>query len=190
MRALNLRAYSFEENIMSRSLGNVIADSLALGTGYADRLLAEVSPEQFARFATPGGQVIESNHPCFILGHLALYPTKIVEVLSDQAPSVVVPDAFEQVFSKDAKCVDDPDGTIYPAMDEVVGVFRSAYSEASEQLRAASDEQLGQPNPNVGRMADLFPSIGSMHAFYCGGHIMLHMGQFSAWRRAMGMGPA
>jgi len=26
--------------------------------------------------------------------------------------------------------------------------------------------------------------------FYLGGHVMLHIGQMSAWRRMMGLGPA
>ena len=35
---------------MNRSLGNIIADSLELSVGYAERLLKDVTPEQFAIF--------------------------------------------------------------------------------------------------------------------------------------------
>ena len=93
-------------------------------------------------------------------------------------------------FSRTATCQDDPDGKIYPAMEEVTGFFHASYREAAEVLRGASDDLLERPNPSEGRMAELFPSVGSMLAFYAGGHFMLHMGQMSAWRRMVGLGPA
>ena len=51
---------------MSRSIGNVIADSLELCLGYSERLLKDVAPEQFCRFAVVNGKTIESNHPAFV----------------------------------------------------------------------------------------------------------------------------
>jgi len=45
-------------------------------------------------------------------------------------------------------------------------------------------------NPLGGRMTDLFPTLGSLQSFYCGGHIMMHLGQVSAWRRMMDLGAA
>jgi len=44
---------------MSRSLGNVIADSLQLSMGYGERLLRGVPADRFPRFASPGGVVVE-----------------------------------------------------------------------------------------------------------------------------------
>jgi hypothetical protein len=57
---------------MSRSLGNIIADTLQLSVGYAERLLKEVPAEHFGRFARVGGTIVESNHPAFIYGPLIL----------------------------------------------------------------------------------------------------------------------
>jgi len=173
---------------MSRSLGNVIADSLELSVGYGERLLKDVTPELFARFATPGGETIESNHPAFVYGHLSLYGPRILTQLKQSGPTV--PPNFESVFSKDAKCVDDPRGTIYPPMAEVTGLFFDGYKAAAAALRAAPDSAFQEPNPMEGRMATLFPTIGSLHTFYCGGHLMMHLGQISAWRRMAGLGPA
>lgn len=144
---------------MSRSLGNILADSLQLGIGYAERLLKEVPAEQFARFARPGGVVVESNHGAFVLGHLSLYPTRILEQLEGNAGAVAPPARFVEAFSKDA-------------------------------LRAAPDAAFSAPNPAGGRMAELFPTLGSMQAFYVGGHLMMHLGQMSAWRRMLGLKPA
>lgn len=173
---------------MTRSLGNIIADSLQLSLNYGERLLKDVTPAQFARFACPGGQAIESNHPAFIYGHLSLYGPRILTQLGRTAP--VIPAGFEAVFSKDAKCTDDPTGTIYPAMGTVTQFFFDGYKAAAAALREVPDAALQQPNPLEGRMAELFPSLGSLQSFYCGGHLMMHLGQMSAWRRMAGLGAA
>ena len=173
---------------MSRSLGLTISDSLQLSLGYAERLLNGVDAAQFARFGNPGGQPVESNHAAFVYGHLSLYAPRILKDLSHEAPTV--PDGFDKVFSKDAQCVDDPDGTIYPAMEQVTEFFFAGYRAALEALKSTSDETFQQPNPLGGPMAEKFPSLGSMHNFYVGGHIMIHMGQMSAWRRMQGLGSA
>ncbi|MGA0039798.1 MAG: DinB family protein [Pirellulales bacterium] len=173
---------------MSRTLGNVIADSLGLSLINAERLLKGVTPERFGRCAAPGGTLVVSNHPAFIYGHLSLYAPKVLLQLGHPAPPV--PDQFELSFSKDASCRDDVDGDLYPPMDEVLAFFREGYRMVTAALRSVSDDVLDQPNPAEGRIKELFPTIGSAQNFYCGGHIMMHMGQMSAWRRMEGLGPA
>ena len=173
---------------MSRSLGNVIADSLQLSMGYGERLLRGVPADRFPRFASPGGVVVESNHPAFIYGHLSLYAPKILRLIGHPAPPV--PDQFDVRFSKDAQCVDDPDLDLYPAMAEVVEFFTEGHRMVSAALRSTPDDALQQPNPAEGRMKELFPTIGSTVAFYCGGHMMMHLGQMSGWRRMEGLGAA
>ena len=118
---------------MSRSLGNVIADSLELCLGYAERLLKDVTPEQFGRFAVVKGHVIESNHPAFVYGHLCLYGPRILSQLGQPGP--VAPEGFDAVFSKDAKCVDDVAGTVYPPMAAVTQAFFDGYKAALPVLR-------------------------------------------------------
>ena len=105
-------------------------------------------------------------------------------------PAPTVPAGFELAFSKDAVCRDDADGDLYPSMEEIVTFFREGYRMVTGALRSTPNDVLDQPNPAEGRMRELFPTIGSVQAFYCGGHIMMHMGQMSAWRRMEGMGPA
>jgi hypothetical protein len=85
--------------------------------------------------------------------------------------------------------MDDADGSIYPPMDEVTSALLRAYRAVAEALDCAVDEVFAGENPNEA-MRGKFPTKGAMIGFYVGGHFMLHMGQMSAWRRAMGMGPA
>lgn len=168
---------------MPRTLGNTIADSLELGLGYAERLLQGVEATHFARLAAPGGHLVASNHGAFLYGHLALYGPRIVGELGGDAASIACPEPFARLFSKDAVCQDDPAGTLYPPMERIVDCFFRGYRTAVDTLRGAEDRLLDQANPRGGPMAERFPTLGSMHAFYAGGHLMLHMGQMSAWRR-------
>jgi hypothetical protein len=167
----------------------MIAASARLGLGYAERLLKDVRPDQFARFATIGDTTIESNHPAFIYGHLSLYACRVIDGVGADASPYQPSAAFLEAFSKDAKCVDDPAGTIYPAMNEITSALLDSYRAAADALDSAEDAVLLSENPNEA-MRGKFPTTGAMHGFYMGGHFMLHMGQMSAWRRAMGLGPA
>jgi hypothetical protein len=129
--------------------------------------------------------VVASNHPAFIYGHLSLYAPKILIQIGNPAPAV--PEGFELAFSKDAVCRDDPDGDLYPAMDDVLAFFQEGYRMVTGALRSAPNEVFERPNPAEGRMRELFPTIGSVQVFYCGGHMMMHLGQMSAWRRMEGL---
>jgi hypothetical protein len=175
---------------VTTAIGNIIADSLQLGLSKTRGLLVGVTDEMFARFASPGGVAIKSNHASFVLGHLSIYPARIIEQLGGDATALKLPESFVEVYSPTAKCLDDAEGTIYPPMQEVVDRFFAGYEAALGQFRASDDELFLRPNPTGGRSTELFPTIGSMHAFYAGGHIMLHLGQLSAWRRMSGLGEA
>ncbi len=171
------------------TIGPMIAASARLGLGYAERLLKDVSPDQFSGFAHVGETVIHSNHPAFIYGHLSIYAPRIVQQLGGDTSGLAPSAKFEELFSKDAQCVDDPDRSIYPAMDVIVSALFNGYNAAVTALENAPDEIFAQSNPNEA-MRGKFPTIGAMHGFYVGGHFMLHMGQMSAWRRAVGLGAA
>ena len=175
---------------MSYSLGNTIADSLQMSLNYAQRLSSDITAERFARFAAPGGQTVESNHPAFIFGHLSLYGPRIMEYLGCAEAASKPSEKFLEVFSKDAKCVDDPESTVYPAMNEVTEFFFDGYRTAIEKLRTVDDATLQQPNPMEGRMSEQFRTVGSILAFFAGGHAMMHLGQLSAWRRMEELPPA
>lgn len=172
------------------AIGEIIAGSCDMGIGYAERLLADVKAEDFGKFARPGGEVVFSNHPAFIYGHLSLYPERVLKQLDQDASSVAPTDEYQELFSPKATCQDDPDATLYPAKDELVETMLSGYRKVSEVLRASDDELFTKQNPVEGRMRELFPTNGGALGFYVGGHVMMHIGQLSAWRRAMGLGAA
>ena len=173
---------------MGRSQGNIIADTLQASVRYAERLLKGVPADRFGRFARPGGVVVDSNHPAFVYGHLSLYAPKVLQQLGH--PSPAVPPHFEDLFSKDASCRDDEDGDVYPPMDEITAFFFEGHRMLMAALRGTPPADFERPNPAEGRMKEVFPTLGSVRTFYCGGHMMMHLGQVSAWRRMEGLGSA
>ncbi len=168
-------------------IGSMISEAAAMSTAYAERLLAGVRPEQFARLARPGGAVLQSNHAAFVYGHLTLYPRRVVELLGAPAGATAYPAEWEPLFKNGAECRDDADGRLYPPMKDVTERCFAAYAAAREALAAAADEKLLAANPSEGRMRELFPTLGGMLNFYLVGHVQMHLGQVSAWRRAMGL---
>ncbi len=175
---------------MSHTLGNAIADSVEHSMRYVGRLVVGVAPEQFARLAAPGGVTIQSNHGAFVLGHLSIYGPRILEHLGGDVTAATPSQRFVEAFSKDAKCLDDPEGKFYPPMDQITETFLATYRAALEPLRRADDALMARTNPSGGRLTELFPTIGSMLAFYAGGHVSMHLGQMSAWRRMLGLSEA
>ena len=173
---------------MPRDPGNIIADSLESALGYAQRLLKDIPVAEAARFARPGGQTVESNHPCFIIGHLSLYAPKMLGQLDRD--DLLVPAGFTDLFDKTAVCQNDPDGTIYPPFDAVTAFFLAGHQQLTAVLRGSDPSLFDRENPADGPLKKRFPTLSSVHAFYCGGHIMMHLGQLSAWRRMHGLPPA
>ncbi len=170
--------------------GPTIADAASMGPRYAKRLITGISKERFARLAAPGGKVIQANHPAFILGHLSLYPIKVLEHLDVSDDRAHLPDGFEELFSKTATCQDDPTGEIYPSSDAIVSFFEESYTAAIEAMRSAGDEKLATANPVDTPMKMVCPTLGSLLAFYLTGHMMTHLGQLSTWRRMEDLPPA
>lgn len=168
-------------------IGEILVGAAVRTPDYAQRLLAGIAAKDFARFARPGGVLIKSNHPAFIFGHLSLYPAKVLAQLALPPGDAAVPASYDALFNASAECLDDPDGRIYPPMDQLTGGYFAGTQAALAALRGASDELLLAPNPLEGRMRELFPQLGGLLGFYVTAHAHGHLGQLSAWRRAMGM---
>lgn len=170
-------------------IGSLIADAGSVGLRYGKRLLESVPEERFGRLAAPAGQLVQSNHPAFVVGHLTLYPMRVLELLGQNDPAARPPADYQRLFSKDAKCVDDADGSTYPRKEELLAVFQRTYDAALAGLRACDDAVLLGPNPVDTPLKSLCPTLGSMLAFYVTGHVTTHLGQISAWRRMEGLPP-
>lgn len=171
-------------------IGSIIAPGARLGQVYAENLLAGVNQENYARFARPGEAPVKANHPAFILGHLSLYPVRIMQHLELEPGTTAFPSHYESLFKAGVECQDDPDGKIYPPLEELRTRYFDSYQTAMAAVESADDQLFDLPNPAEGRLRELFPTIGAAIAFYLIGHVQVHLGQWSTWRRGMNLPPA
>ena len=158
--------------------------------GYAEALLKNVEPRQFARLAAPAGVVVHSNHAAWNYGHLAIYPARCFELLGRPGGAPPIPAAWHDLFKDGTACHDDVEGTIYPAMGDVTKAFFDGYRAVMAAMAEAPDAAFTRQNPTEGRSRERFPTVGALLAFLTSGHLQMHLGQTSAWRRMMGLGSA
>jgi hypothetical protein len=64
------------------------------------------------------------------------------------------------------------------------------YRKVAEVLPDVSDETFARDNPMEGRFREVFPKVGTAVNFLCTSHLMMHLGQISTWRRAIGLASA
>jgi hypothetical protein len=171
-------------------IGQILAADSTPGILSAERLLTGVTPQNYARLARPGGQVVQSNHAAFVLGHLALYPAKVFTRLGRPAGATACPENWPALFEAGAECRDDAGGNVYPPLEELTRRFFAGYEAAAKAVAEAPDAALLAPNTAEGRSREMFPTLGAVVGFYLSGHVMNHLGQLSAWRRCLGLGAA
>lgn len=165
----------------------IILTPASLARWYAEKLLVGIEPTIASRKPRhPDGSVIDTNHPVFILGHLSLYPERIVRMLGGDPASAAAPSAWSDLFKAGSPCHDDPEGKIYPAFGEVVPVFHRTLHAAADVVAGVKDEALlGVTTDEKAR--ERFPTVGSLANFLLNDHVMMHMGQISVWRRCFGL---
>jgi len=167
---------------------DVIVNTAARTRGLAQAMLTGIEADRFARHARPGGVEVVSNHPAFVYGHLSIYPSRLLDMAGlDPAPASV-PEAFGDLFSAQAQCRDDPEGSIYPDMGTITSACFHASDALIEAMPGIGEDRFAMENPNE-RMRAPFPTFGAMLEFLVGPHAMLHLGQVSAWRRMEGLPP-
>ena len=101
------------------SLATAILDQSATAFGYAEGLVKDVTPQMFARKPEGKNGIIDTNHPAFCFGHLAIYPARICQLAGIEDHGIVAPEGYEELFAAGKECRDDPDASIYPAKDEM-----------------------------------------------------------------------
>lgn len=170
------------------AIGEMIVAAGRISIGMARNLLHGVEPGSAGRLACPGGKPVESNHPAWAYGHLALYAPRLVELVGGDTSELKLPEAFEPLFKAGSTCMDDPKGLIYPPIEVITECFFKGYNAASAAVARAPDATFSQEMPEDRR--SFVPTVGAAATFLLCSHIMMHMGQVSAWRRMMGLPPA
>jgi hypothetical protein len=146
--------------------------------GYCRMLVGDIPDERMAEQPLPG-----VNHPAWILGHLA-YSTERGRSLLGLEPEF--PAEWTTMFGFGSK--PSPARADYPSRDELIQAVERGFERLRDQVASATPEQLGQPSTNP-RMKEHLPTVKDGLAFLLTGHLGVHLGQFSTWRRMIGLPP-
>jgi hypothetical protein len=146
--------------------------------GYAHMLVDEIADERLCEQPSPG-----VNHPAWILGHLAYSGDGAVGVLGGQK---LLAGDWMKKFGAGSR----PSSlrAEYPSKAELLQILQERFATARDLAAAASPEKVALPNPNA-RLKDKLPTVRDAVAFLMSGHLALHLGQLSTWRRLIGLAP-
>jgi hypothetical protein len=144
---------------------------------YARKLTADVADDQMCAQPVAGR---EMNHAAFVLGHLAWASDGLVRLVGQQ-PALGAD--WKDLFGMGAKPL--ADRSRYPAKAALLQALEEAHSRLSAAVAGASPEVLAQPAPE--RFRERYPTVGHMFLGLMTAHEALHLGQLSAWRRALGL---
>ncbi|UCD76860.1 MAG: DinB family protein [Phycisphaerales bacterium] len=156
-----------------------LADCLEACLGYGRMLAEDIPADRFVCQPLPA-----LNHPAFILGHITLVTSHALEVLG--RPDLArISDGYRELF--EAGCTCEAREERYPPKDQIIAFYEKRHREAAAVIRETSEEALRQENPGSGEKRVRFPTVGALANFVVNCHHIAHLGQLSAWRRAMGM---
>lgn len=148
---------------------------------YLGRLVGDLDDgvQSAGWFAQPvAGRTI--NHPAWIVCHLTLYRRVILDLLR----GTPFDDPIDAPFGRGSKVSADP--AAHPSPADMRGQAERLHVEVLAALDAVPAERFEAPNP-LPRWRELHPRVGEQLVTLIVKHESFHLGQLSAWRRAMGL---
>ncbi|MAC18398.1 MAG: hypothetical protein CMJ23_01755 [Phycisphaerae bacterium] len=171
---------------MSTSTDSLFISSIApaaqMSLGYALLLATDIPEDRWADSVVTG-----MNHPAFLYGHLGSYSNRILAGFLGREDLVTELPYDGELVKAGAECLDDP--SLYPGRDVVLPYFQQGYETVIGVLPEISPDVLAAENPAEGRFREMLPTVGAAVNFMLNNHVMMHAGQISHWRRAIGLGP-
>lgn len=145
---------------------------------YERMLIQDVDDARLAEQPVAG-----MNHAAWTLGHLAL-ATDFALTLLDQ-PAQCPPD-WLTTFGPGSEPV--AERARYPSKNTLWSALESGHQAVVQALPALSPDKLDQPHPfELAFLKRALPSVGDVLAHLLTTHEAGHVGQLSAWRRALGL---
>lgn len=162
---------------MADSLNNVIATN-KFELGYAAMLLEDIPDERMCEQPMPG-----VNHPAWIIGHLTNTADSLAGWFGG-APSI--PDDQKKQLGMGS--TPSNNRADYPSKAEMLKQLKEAHGRIHQLIEAADEEHLNGATP-FPRLAERLPTIREALTFILVGHVGVHLGQLSTWRRMIGLPP-
>ena len=155
------------------SVAQLLVDNIKLSKMMTENLLADFS-EQDMLFRPAKG----ANHATWQIGHLA---TATWGMMQGCDPTTKSPVADETRFKKEAAGGDD--AAQFPKKAEVIKMFTDAMDAAAAWAGKLTEADMAKPSPE--RMQKFAPTVGNV-ALLLASHPMMHLGQYTVARRALG----
>ncbi len=148
---------------------------------FAKELVEDVTEDQMYYSPGPGLE----NHPSFTLGHLAVASAMTVRYLGGKSET---PELWRELFKRNGP--GDPrfpekDHSLYPNKEALLDELYLQHERLKEALLIVNKEYLKEDKK--WRFNNYLPSVLDCTIFMCLNHESMHLGQLSAWRRAMGL---
>lgn len=146
---------------------------------FAKILVEDLSEEQMTLCPYPGLE----NHPAFTLGHLI---TGSALTNEDLGGKYEIPDGWSELFLRrgpgDPR-LPDLEKSIYPLKEELITELENQHERLKDKIRLIDPFKLNEPIS--WRFSYYMPTLKDLLIFMCINHEAMHLGQLSAWRRAM-----
>jgi len=163
---------------MSELFKNAILITWRRNGECALRLVADLADAQMVAQPVEGKVM---NHPAWILAHLTCYNEVIAKILR----RTLKDDPMNHPFGM--KSAPSADAAVYPPPASAIEAYRRSHDDAARALVEADDRVLAEDAP-LARWRTVHPKVADMIVMLMSKHESLHLGQLSAWRRAMGLG--
>ena len=151
-----------------------VISTLRVNIHFAQGLLADLPDDGMTTQPIPGTTL---NHAAWVLGHLTIGNAYALSLIGE---SFDVPQEWNDRFGMDST----PDGGPYPAKADLLDAYVRSSEQLIEALGRVTPDQLARPMD--GMLAGYFPTVGDFVVFDITAHHGTHLGQLSAWRRALG----
>lgn len=123
-----------------------------------------------------------ANTPTWILGHLAVVGHRLVTQLGEPG---FLEERWLKLFSPGTSIPTD-DTPNLPSSQDIREAYRLAHERVTQTMPTMTPAIFSEPNPHE-RLKNGLPTVGDLVAFVLTAHEATHLGQLSAWRRAMGL---
>ena len=146
---------------------------------FARKLVEDLTTDQMTTCPSIGFE----NHPAFTLGHLVTGSALLIE---DMGAMYEVPEGWSELFLRNGP--GDPtlptlNKTIYPEKLALLAELEKQHELVKLTLNKLTYLQL---NESIKwRFLSFMPKLKDLIVFMCINHEAMHLGQLSAWRRAM-----
>ncbi len=160
------------------AIDSTVMHSFHFSVGFLKSLLEGIDGGKMTHQPSPG-----TNHPAWITGHL-IDTMGFVATLT--GATYQSPEGWSGLFGMGSTPSDD--AAKYPDKAALLAELDKSVAAVMPSLESISAEALAAQMPDEG-FRKMMPTVGDGLTFLINGHITMHIGQLSAWRRACGMPP-